>query len=129
LRLDGEQGGWNASHAAGQRLRIGLIAPRRVTGGSVAVIVASSSTNEPGGSLNRTQYPSDIVALIVFWRLRYKLSLRDLPEMFLLPQRSRRLTQVCSFELTQRLQSYRGDHCRLLSRVDAASVVVPVRSV
>jgi putative transposase len=37
-----------------------------------------------GGSLNRTQYPSDIVALVVFWRLRYKLSLRDLPEMFLL---------------------------------------------
>jgi putative transposase len=25
-----------------------------------------------------------IIALVVFWRLRYKLSLRDLPEMFLL---------------------------------------------
>ena len=37
-----------------------------------------------GGSLNRTQYPSDVIALLVFWRLRYKLSLRDLPEMFLL---------------------------------------------
>jgi len=37
-----------------------------------------------GGSLNRTQYPSDVIALVVFWRLRYKLSLRDLPEMFLL---------------------------------------------
>src|ERR1700730_11132860 len=37
-----------------------------------------------GGILNRTQYPSDIIALVVFWRLRYKLSLRDLPEMFLL---------------------------------------------
>jgi len=36
-----------------------------------------------GGSLNRTQYPSDVIALVVFWRLRYKLSLRDLPEMFL----------------------------------------------
>ena len=35
-----------------------------------------------GGLLNRTQYPSDIVALVL-WRLRYKLSLRDLPEMFL----------------------------------------------
>ena len=34
--------------------------------------------------LNRTQYPSDVIALVVFWRLRYKLSLRDLPEMFLL---------------------------------------------
>ena len=32
--------------------------------------------------LNRTQYPSDVIALVVFWRLRYKLSLRDLTEMF-----------------------------------------------
>ena len=30
--------------------------------------------------LNRAQYPSDVLALVV--RLRYKLSLRDLPEMF-----------------------------------------------
>ena len=35
-----------------------------------------------GGLLNRTQYPSDVIALVVLWRLRYKLSLRDLPEMF-----------------------------------------------
>src|SRR4051812_17577597 len=32
--------------------------------------------------LNRTQYPSDVIALVVLWRLHYKLSLRDLPEMF-----------------------------------------------
>src|SRR3954452_24128581 len=32
--------------------------------------------------LNRTQDPSDVIALVVLWRLRYKLSLRDLPEMF-----------------------------------------------
>ena len=39
--------------------------------------------NERSGTvLNRTQYPSDVVALVVLWRLRYKLSLRDLPEMF-----------------------------------------------
>jgi putative transposase len=36
-----------------------------------------------GGQLNRTQYPSDVIALVVLWRLRYKLSLRDLTEMFL----------------------------------------------
>src|ERR1700761_1935326 len=36
------------------------------------------------GVLNRTQYPSDVVALVVLWRLRYKLSLRDLSEMFLI---------------------------------------------
>jgi putative transposase len=33
-------------------------------------------------ALNRAQYPSDVIALVVLWRLRYKLSLRDLPEMF-----------------------------------------------
>ena len=32
--------------------------------------------------MNRTQCPSDVIALVVLWRLRYKLSLRDLPEMF-----------------------------------------------
>src|ERR1700676_1721409 len=41
--------------------------------------------NERSGRiLNRAQYPSDVIALVVFWRPRYKLSLRDLPEMFLL---------------------------------------------
>jgi transposase-like protein len=35
------------------------------------------------GVLNLTQYPSDVIALVVLWRLRYKLSLRDLAEMFL----------------------------------------------
>src|SRR3712207_6277804 len=40
--------------------------------------------NERTGTvLNRAQYPSDVVALVVLWRLRYQLSLRDLPEMFL----------------------------------------------
>ena len=36
------------------------------------------------GSLNRTQYPSDVIALVVLWRSRYKLALRDLLEMFLI---------------------------------------------
>ena len=34
------------------------------------------------GILNGAQFPSDVIAPVVFWRLRYKLSLRDLPEMF-----------------------------------------------
>jgi putative transposase len=39
--------------------------------------------NERSGTvLNRAQYSSDVIALVVLWRLRYKLSLRDLPEMF-----------------------------------------------
>src|ERR671932_660336 len=37
-----------------------------------------------GGALNRAQFPSDVIALVVLWRLRYALSLRDLSEMFLL---------------------------------------------
>ena len=36
------------------------------------------------GVLNRTQYPSDVIALVVFWRLRYRPTLRDLAEMFLI---------------------------------------------
>jgi putative transposase len=33
--------------------------------------------------LNKAQYPSDVIALVVLWRLN-KLSLRDLAEMFLI---------------------------------------------
>ncbi len=35
------------------------------------------------GVLNKAQYPSDVITLVVLWRLRYKVSLRDLAEMFL----------------------------------------------
>lgn len=36
-----------------------------------------------GTPFNRLRYPTDLVCLVVLWRLRYKLSLRDLAEMFL----------------------------------------------
>src|SRR4051812_32196880 len=36
-----------------------------------------------GTQFNHLQFPTDIVLLVVLWRLRYKLSLRDLAEMFL----------------------------------------------
>lgn len=36
-----------------------------------------------GTPYNFLEYPTDIVLLVVVWRLRYKLSLRDLAEMFL----------------------------------------------
>ena len=40
--------------------------------------------NERTGSVfNRVHYPPDVVCLVVLWRTRYKLSLRDLAEMFL----------------------------------------------
>src|SRR5256886_308411 len=43
-----------------------------------------------GTPFNFLEYPTDIVLLVVLWRLRYKLSLRDIAEMFL----------VRGFELT-----------------------------
>lgn len=36
-----------------------------------------------GTPFNFLEYPTDLVLLVVLWRLRYKLSLRDLAEMFL----------------------------------------------
>jgi len=36
-----------------------------------------------GSSFNNCFYPTDLIFLVVLWRLRYKLSLRDLSEMFL----------------------------------------------
>src|ERR687886_1149323 len=36
-----------------------------------------------GAPFNYLEFPTDIVLLVVMWRLRYKLSLRDLAEMFL----------------------------------------------
>jgi putative transposase len=36
-----------------------------------------------GTPFNFLDYPTDVVLLVVLWRLRYKLSLRDLSEMFL----------------------------------------------
>jgi len=36
-----------------------------------------------GTPFNRLQNPTDIISLVVLWRFRYKLSLRDLAEMFL----------------------------------------------
>ena len=36
-----------------------------------------------GTPYNHLQYPTDLVLLVISWRLRYKLSLRDMAEMFL----------------------------------------------
>jgi putative transposase len=38
---------------------------------------------QTGTVFNRLHYPTDVVCLVILWRLRYKLSLRDLAEMFL----------------------------------------------
>ena len=46
--------------------------------------VCERGFNERTGSVfNRVHYPPDVICLVVLWRVRYKLSLRDLTEMFL----------------------------------------------
>ncbi len=57
-------------------------APRRATAGSAAGVGSSSTSAAPAA--NRTQYPQRRHRPRVLWRLRYKLSLRDLAEMFLI---------------------------------------------
>ena len=37
-----------------------------------------------GGVLNRTCLPSDVIAFVVFCRLRYRLTLQDLSEIMML---------------------------------------------
>src|ERR1700691_1027839 len=71
--------------------------------------------------LNRTQYPSDVIALVVLWRLRYKLSLRDLTEMFLVRgivfsheavrDREAKLTPVLTEALRRRRRGKVGRSC------------------
>ncbi len=61
-----------------------MSAPSRAIAGSAAAPAAKQFNERSDGVLNRTQYPSDLIALVVLWRLRYKLSLRDLSEMFLI---------------------------------------------
>ena len=71
---------------------------------------------------------AQIAALVLLSRLIAQKLVSKVARESRDPQRSRRLTQVCSFELTQRLQPYGVDHCRRLWRVGAASVVVPFRA-
>jgi hypothetical protein len=68
--------------AARRPFRSGLSAPRGATAGSDAATAASNSTNA-AGLLNQTHHPSNVIALVVFWHPRHKISPRDLAEMFL----------------------------------------------
>lgn len=75
-----------------------------------------------GGLLNHTQYPSDVIALVVLWRLRYRLTLRDLAEMFLqrgiifsheaVREREAKLAPLLADELRQRRHGKRGTRGR-----------------
>ncbi|CAO3440919.1 IS1/IS1595 family N-terminal zinc-binding domain-containing protein [Azospirillum endophyticum] len=75
--------------------------------------------NERTGSvLNRLQVPSDIVFLVVLWRLWFKLSLRDLAEILLLPGLVSSHEAVRDWEaklvplLTDTLRQCRSGACR-----------------
>jgi len=102
------------------------------------------------GSLNRTQYPSDVIALVVLWRLRYKLSLRDLPEMFLIRgivfsheavreweakltpalaeglRRRRRGKAGCSWYVDETYLKVNGRWCYLYRAIDRSGALVDV---
>lgn len=57
--------------------------PRWALGRSAAQIADAPSTNAPALHSTFWNTPTNIVLLVVLWRLRYTLSLRDLAEMFL----------------------------------------------
>lgn len=63
--------------------RNGPRTPRSAIGHSAAQRASAPSKSVPEPPFNYLEYPTDIVLLVVPWRLRYKLSLRDLAEMFL----------------------------------------------
>jgi putative transposase len=75
-----------------------------------------------GGLLNHTHYPSDVIALVVLWRLRYRLTLRDLTEMFLVRgivfsheavrEWEAKLALLLADELRQRRHGKRGSRGR-----------------
>ena len=75
-----------------------------------------------GSLLNHTQSPSDVIELVVLWRLRYRLTLRDLAEMFLVRgivfsheavrQWEAKLAPLLADELRQRRRGRGGAHGR-----------------
>jgi putative transposase len=111
----------------------------------------SKQFNERSGTvLNRAQYPSDVIALVVLWRLRYKLALRDLPEMFaqrgmvfsyeavreweakLTPalaedlRRRRRGRAGCSWYVDETYLKVEGRWCYLYRAIDSCGALVDV---
>src|SRR5438445_10978671 len=81
------------------------------------------SFNERTGTpFNSLQYPTDIILLVVLWRLRYKLSLRDLAEMFLEP--GFEFTHQAVRDWEARFAPLIADHLRAKRRGQRGAVVV-----
>ena len=77
---------------------------------SSAFTVAVPSTNETSTPLNYLEFPTDIVLLVVLWRLRYKLSLRDGAEVFL--ERGFVFTHETVRDWQERFAQLIADHVR-----------------
>src|SRR6266496_4945839 len=71
--------------------------------------------NERSGTpFNFLEYPTEIVLLVVLWRLRYKLSLRDLAEMFL--ERGFVFTHEAVRDWETRFAPWLAEHLRVKRR-------------
>jgi putative transposase len=75
-----------------------------------------------GTPFNHLEYPTDIVLLVVLWRLRYKLSLRDLAEMFL--QRGFVFTHEAVRDWEARFAPLLADQLRVKRRGQRGAVLV-----
>jgi len=90
--------------------------------------------NERTGPLfNHLQVPTDIALLVVLWRLRYKLSLRDLAEMFLTGGFTFTQETVREWEerfaplLTERMRATRRDKAGVTWHCDETSIKIDGR--
>jgi transposase-like protein len=63
-----------------------------------------------GTPFNYLEFPTDIVLLVVLWRLRYKLSLRDVAELFL--ERGFVFTHETVRDWEERFAPFIADHLR-----------------
>ena len=72
-----------------------------------------------GTAFNSLEYPTDSVPLVVLWRLRYTLSLRDLAEMFL--ERGFAFTHEAGRDWEARFAPLLADHLRTRRRGQAGT--------
>jgi len=89
-----------------------------------------------GSLLNRTQYPSDVIALVVLWRLRSRLALRDLPEIFavrgivfsheMVRDWEAKLTPVLAEDRVAKWSTLKSWGTRLAKRIGARKATVAV---
>lgn len=80
-----------------------------------------------GTPFNCLEFPSDIVLLSVLWRLRYKLSLRDLAEMFL--ERGFEFTHEAVRDWEARFAPLVADHLRVKTEGSGWSLLAYGRNV